>query len=199
MSKLARCRDYKLPADYFKNIIDGIIDSLVICPTATDSAFALLSSVVLKKNHIDKITKYLENKEQAIYEWQNYWLWKLLIVHDIHTSSLMDFAINTIDNSNRSSADKVGPILYIAQHGENSHLTHIKDKIPEIDSVLLQRHCLFVLKKLDWKKDVQPIAKSINNRLNGNYRFIKKHIEDIVFKPSALSITEILESVHQYD
>jgi hypothetical protein len=199
ISRLARCKDYKLPEDYFKEIIDGIIDSLVVCPTTTDSSFALLSSVKLQNSHMEKIINYLENKEQAIYEWQNYWLWKLLIVHEVHTSLLIDLAINIIDNLDRSPADKAGPILYIAKNGENSHLTYIKDKIPEIDSTFLQRHCLFVLKELDWKKDVQPIAKSINNRLNGNYRYIKEHIKAIVFKPSALNITEILASVHQYD
>ena len=199
ISKLARCKDYKLPEDYFRNITGGIIDSLIICPTATDSSFSLLSSVKLQSSHIEKIIKYLENEEQAIYKWQNYWLWKLLIVHEIYTKSLMDLAINTIDNNDRSPADKMGPMLYVAKYGSPSHLIHIKDKMPEIDSILLQRHCLFVLKTLDWKNDVQSIAKSINSRLNGNYRYIKEHIKDIVFKPSALSITEILESVHQYD
>jgi hypothetical protein len=199
ISKLARCKDYKLPEDYFKEIIDGIIDSLVVCPTATDKSFELLSSVKLQDNHIEKIIKYLENKEQAIYEWQNYWLWKLLIVHEIHTQTLMDLAINIIDNIDRSPADKAGPILFIAKNGENYHLIHIRDKIPEMDSILLQRHCLFALKKLNWRNDVRPIAKSIDSRLNGNYRYIKEHIKDIVFKPSALKITEILGSVHQYD
>jgi hypothetical protein len=199
ISRLARCKDYKLPEGYFKDIIAGIIDSLIVCPTATDSSFALLSSVKLQNSHIKKITKYLENKEQAIYEWQNYWLWKLLIVHEVHTPLLMELATNIINTNDRSPADKAGPILYIAKNGEKSHLIHIKDKLPEIDSILLQRHCLFVLKELDWKKDIQPIAKSINSRLNGNYRYIKEHIKDVVFKPSALSITEILASVHQYD
>lgn len=199
ISKLARCKDYKLPDNYFKEIIDGIIDSLIVCPTATDKSFELLGSVNLQNNHIGKIIKYLENQEHAIYEWQNYWLWKLLIIHDVHTPSLIDLAITTIENSDKRSADKAGPILYIAKYGENFQLIHIKDKIPEMDSNILQRHCLFVLKKLDWKKDVKPIAKSINNRLNGNYRYIKEHIKDIVFKPSPLKVTEILESVHQYD
>jgi hypothetical protein len=199
ISRLARCKDYKLPDDYFKEITDGIIDSLVVCPTVTDSSFALLSSVKLQNNHIEKIINYLANKEQAIYEWQNYWLWKLLIVHDVHTPLLIDLAINIIDNITRSPADKAGPVLFIAKNGEKSHLMYLKDKMPEINSILLQRHCLFALKELDWKKEVRPIAKSINSRLNGNYRYIKEHIKAVVFKPSALSITEILTSVHQYD
>ena len=199
ISKLARCKDYKLPYHYFYNIIDGIIDSLIVCPTSTDIAFEFLSSVRLQEQHIKRIINYLENKEQAIYEWQNYWLWKLLIVHEIKEESLLELSINIIDNIKRNSVDKAGAILYIAKYGEKSHLLHIRDIFPSINSILLQRHSLFALKKLNWKKDIQEITESIDHRLIGNYKEIRNNIRDIVLKPPPVSITEILESVHQYD
>jgi hypothetical protein len=66
-------------------------------------------------------------------------------------------------------------------------------------SIFLQRHSFFAMKELDWENDVQQISKNVNSRLKGNYRIIREKIKEIVFKPSAIKITEILQSVHQYE
>ena len=199
ISKLARCKDYKLPDGYFNIIIDGVIDSLTICPTSTDSAFEFLSSVNIQDYHIKKITNYLENEEQSIYEWQNYWLWKLIIVHSIHEETLTNLALKIINDPKRSNIDKAGAILYIAKNGNKEQLINVRDKFASMNSVVLQRHSFFAMKALDWKKELQQIVGNVNKRLNGNFKIIRNSINEIVVKPSPVKITEILSSVHQYE
>ena len=199
MSKLARCNEYKLPTGYFTEITDGIIDSLFACPSSTDRAYEFLCSVKLSDIQKKRIESYLLEKKHSIYEWQNYWLWKLLIIQEYKTEELYAISINALSDESYSDSEKSGMLLYLASFDNEESLIKIKDTFSIAQSIFLQRHELLSLKNLDWKKHVQSIVPNINNRLVGTYRIIKKEIKNIVMPPPPTKIKELLESIHQYD
>lgn len=199
MSKLARCKDYTTPDGYFENITDGIVESLVSCPTSTDRAYEYLCSVSLSEEHAGKIVDYLLDKNKSIYEWQNYWLWKLLVIHDINNTRIIDYSIKILGESEIHDAEKAGAILYLAKFGNIEQILSIRDFVDLSQGIFLQRHMILAFKHLDWKKHVEQVSKKINPRLHGTYKTIKNHISEIIIPPSPTNIYDLLETIHQYD
>lgn len=199
MSKLARCSDYKLPEGYFNKITNGIIKSLISCPTSTDRAYEYLCSVPLDKKQENQIVNYLLDKNKAIYEWQNYWLWKLLIIKKINSQNIIDYCFIVMSSNEMHDADKAGAILYLATFGTIESSIKILDSLEATQGIFLQRHMLLSFKKLKWKEHLEKKSKYINPRLNGTYRIIRDNIKEIISPPLPIKISELLESIHQYD
>lgn len=199
ISKIARCKDYKLPNDYFSKITDGIVKSLITHPSSTDQAYEYLSAVSLNDKHLEIIVGYLLNPNHSIYEWQNYWLYKLLIVKEIKKETVLDYCLSNLDNKDLSIVNKVAIVLYIAKFGDNTDLIKIRDLIESNQSLFLQRHLLLSVNKLSWQEHMKQVSKEINPRMKGVYRTVKEKIDVLVKLPPVLKIGELLESVHQYD
>jgi hypothetical protein len=199
MSKLARCCEYKIPTGYFDTITEGIIESIIACPTSTDRAVEFLSSVKLNNVQHKKIADYLLDSNKAIYEWQNYWLWKLLILQKYNQDFMREYAIKITSSCNNTDAEKAGALLYLATFGDKDSFIKIRDNFSSSHAIFLQRHELFVIKNLDWIKHLQSLAPSINCRLSGSLRRMKESARIVVMPPPPTRIRDLLETVHQYD
>jgi hypothetical protein len=199
ITKIARCKDYKLPNDYFSKITDGIVKSLLSHPSSTDQAYEYLSTVRLNDKHLEIIVDYLLNPNHSIYEWQNYWLYKLLIVKEIKKVEVLEYCLSNLANKYLSAVNRAAIVLYIAKFGEEADLIKIRNLIESNQSLFLQRHLLLSVNKLSWQKHMRQVSKEINPRMKGVYMTIKKEIDVLVKLPPVLKIDELLESVHQYD
>jgi retron-type reverse transcriptase len=199
LSKLARCKEYKVPHDFWNEIAEGVVSAIVECPTSTDRVYDFLASVGLNIDSTAIIVDYLCNPEKSIYEWQNYWLWKLLIIREVKEDKLSDRARMILKNDVQIP-DKAGAILYLAVFGNLDDKKKIMKSIDKNDSIFLQRHKWLASKGLDWIKDEVQIKKDeVHECLRGTYRVIGDRINTIVSLPPPTSFSDILRSLHQYD
>lgn len=199
LSKLARCKEYTVPEGYWDDLTVGIVNAISECPTTTDRIYDFLASVGLNSQSIATITNYLGDSNKCIYEWQNYWLWKLLIVCKVNDSTLIERA-KWIFKHDDQVPNKAGAILYLAEFGISDDKIMMMHSIDKEDSPLLQRHKWLACKGLDWISDgVQERKGEMHDCLRGTFRIIDRQIDRIVSPPPLTSITDILRSVHQYD
>jgi hypothetical protein len=199
LSKLARCNQYLVPKGYWDDISKGLVAAIVECPTSTDHVYNFLASVGLNVDSKAVIMMYLCDPEKCIYEWQNYWLWKLLIVCKVKEDILIKRA-KEIFYKDPKTPNKAGAILYLAEFGQIADKKTIMRSIRKNDSIFLQRHKMLASKGLDWISDnVQEKKNEIHDCLRGTYRLINDHIKAIVSPPPPTNLTDILRSVHQYD
>jgi hypothetical protein len=196
---LARCKQYKVPQGFWDEIADGVVNAIAECPTSTDRVYDFLASVGLGPVSATIIVNYLCDPEKSIYEWQNYWLWKLLIVCKVREDQLLTKA-RAIFNTGDQIPNKAGAILYMAEFGTLDDKKEIMRSINKKDSMFLQRHKWLACKGLDWISDNVQVKKSeVHDCLRGTYRVINKNIDSIVSPPPPTSFSDILRSVHQYD
>lgn len=199
LSKLARCKDYNVPYGYWDEIAKGIVNAIVDCPTSTDRVYDFLASVGLNTCSASIIISYLCDPNKNIYEWQSYWLWKLLIVCKIKDDKVCDRA-RLLIKSDAKIPDIAGAILYLAEFGDKSDKLNIMQSICKNDSIFLQRHKWLACKGLDWiSDDIQKKKDDMHKCLHGTYRVINNNIKMIVSPPPPTSLSDILRSVHQYD
>lgn len=201
LSQLARCKQYLVPNGFWDEIIDGVVKSIVECPTSTAHIYSFLASVGLNNNAKKEIIEYLLNREKSIYEWQNYWLWKLLIVCNVNEDKLINLARN-IFNSNLAIPNISGAILYLASFGKKSDKLMIMNSISKKDSIFLQRHKWLASKDLHWVKDnVQAKKDEMHDCLLETYKIIcdRDQIHEIVSPPPPTKFSDIIRSLHQYD
>jgi hypothetical protein len=199
LSKLARCRDYKVPKGFWNDIAKDLVHAIFVCPTCTDRIFLFLASIGLNNNSAASIVSYICDPKRSIYEWQNYWLWKLLIICKVTDSGACERARQLLKND-APIPDKAGAILYLAEFGTRTDKVNIMLSIKTEDSIFLQRHKWLACKGLDWiRDDVQKKRSQIHRCLRGTYRVINDNIKVIVSPPPPTRLSEILMSVHQYD
>jgi hypothetical protein len=199
LSKLARCKEYVVPTGYWDDITEGIVKAISECPTSTDHVYDFLSAVGLSSKSVSAITDYLGDSDKCIYEWQNYWLWKLLVISNVRDTVLLERA-RCISKNGPNIPNKAGAILYLAEFGQIDDKLAIMHSISKEDSPFLQRHKWLACKDLDWiSDDVQKRKDEMHECLRGTYRIIDQQIDRIVSPPPPTHISDILRSVHQYD
>ncbi|MFH2108722.1 MAG: RNA-directed DNA polymerase [Chrysiogenia bacterium] len=199
ISKLARCKEYEVPKGYWDEISGVLINAITECPISTGQLYEFFISVGLSKEIINSIKVFLCDPRKCIYEWQNYWLWKLLILCNINDSKLIKRA-KKVFKTDKLDPNKAGAILYLASFGKILDKRMILHSISKDDSVFLQRHKWLAIKGLNWKFDkIEQKKSEMHECLRGTYRVICERIHAIVTPPPPTKIDEILRSVHQYD
>lgn len=152
LSKLARCKEYKVPQEFWNDITEEIIHAIIECPTSTDRIYDFIASVGMNEKTANIIVEYLYNPNACIYEWQNYWLWKLLIICNIKNDQMTIRARNILQEHSQIP-NNAGAILYLSKFGDKSDKQNIMNSISKADSIFLQRHKWLASKGLDWIAD----------------------------------------------
>ena len=201
LSKLARCKvPFLNTSGFWADIIPGVVNAIYECPAITDRIYEFLASTKIPNEYHNGIIEYLSDSNKAIYEWQNYLLWKLVIVCSIKNERLLSLARNTISSAS-SLPDTFGSLLYLSRFGEMDDKVNIRDSITLKDSYLLQRHKLLALKGMDWiKDDVRQISGKVLTELIGTYKIINsKKITENIKMPEKIEFKDIFRSIHQYE
>jgi hypothetical protein len=166
ISKISLCKDIKKPENYFNLIKDNLIDAIVSYPTSTDSFYNLLSSIDLNENDMKKITNFIRNEELSIYSWQNYQLWKLIILKNYKNQNLNKHAKKII--SSDKTANVCGALLYLGKNGSVNDKLKILKMLDVNQNLFVQRHCLIAIQELSWK-EVKVYKHMINEENIGIY------------------------------
>lgn len=204
LSLLARCREYQLPVGYWSEITDGLVNCIVDSPAATDTVYTFLATVQINSLGLEKIENYLTNTRKAIYEWQNYHIWRLLVLKKYKSSKLLRHARRLQNSSKRTKAkdeaNLAGAIIYLAECGAKRDKIAVKNSISRADSNFLQRHKWIACKDLDWIRDgVESQKEQMHDALKGTYRVIARQIGFTINPPEPTRLVDLMRTVHQYE
>jgi hypothetical protein len=197
MAKIALCKGIDKPDGYFDVIRKKIFSALVNYPTSTDSFYNLLVGLELSKQEIGKIYRYLTDPEKAIYSWQNYLLWKLLIHHNYQNRRLLSYAKRTVLNGIKV-AEICGSLLYIGRFGSEKDKRHLIHNFKEGMDFMVQRHYMIALQEMSYS-EVKNLSSKVSVENKGTYRCLHEHKDHrYMTSPRTIQFGEIFNQVGFY-
>jgi len=197
---LALCEEITPTEDYFQPIIESALHELGEQPYSSDQLIRFLKATTLKDEHLVKIHEFLMSNKIAIYDWQNFLLWQLLVYKKYVNRGLIKLAKTRIADSH-SVADKAGAALYIGASGDDSDREYLAKHFPSMEEYILQRNAIIAIHELDFgnviKKNVKP---SVRPDLQGTYRRLReKHLGKYFVTLPKLSYKQIYDEVSNYE
>jgi hypothetical protein len=196
--KFALCRDIAKPPSFFDYITTGVINGLYENPEVSDQFYLYLSSVDLNMVQLGDIEAFLINNTVAIYEWQNYLLWKLLVLKQYRSKRLLQHATRLLKNG-ESIADRAGAILYIGAFAGEKGKRILAAKFKTFSNFLLQRHALIALQCAPFKEIRKSIEEHLRPESIGILRKLKHMKEPCFVKaPDPIRYSDLIREVSFY-
>jgi retron-type reverse transcriptase len=198
---LALCEEAIPPEEYFQPIIESVLHELGEQPYSSDQLVCFLKAVKLKKEHLVKIHEFLLSDKIAIYGWQNFLLWQLLVYKQYAVEELIAVAKKRVSES-QSIADKAGATLYVGASGNSSDKEYIADNFPSMKEYILQRNALVAIHELEFSGIVKETVKpSVREDLQGTYSRLREgNQRGKYFVPlENLSYKQIYDEVSNYE
>lgn len=198
---LALCEELKLPADYFGDIIGAAIGELDNQPYTSDQLTRFLKAAPLQSHHLEAIAALLGSSDKAIYDWQNYLLWQVLVYHDFTAA---DSAITARQVLSRSihPGDRAGASLYLGAKGEQSDRERVARMFPGLSSPTERRAAIIAIHELDYAGVVEDVvAPAMPSCHLGEYRGLRqsKFRGRYFTKLEPITPMSIYDEISQYD
>jgi len=196
--KFALCKDIVKPDDFYNSITSGMIRGLYDSPEASDQLYNYLSAVPLSADQLEQIENLLINDTVAIYGWQNYLLWKLLILKQHRSERLLKKAESLLyENSNLPT--KSGSVLYIGAFAGSEEQTKVAQMFRTFDSFFLQRHALIALQRSDFNDIKQSLFGYVLPESLGILKTLKcMDCYCFVKEPEPIKYTDLIREVSFY-
>lgn len=195
------CDELDVPKNFFDEITDKVIEELNTNPTATDSFVKYLSFVSLSLEQENKLIDFLCDGEQAIYSWQNYRIWSLLILRNVKSEKLLTLAKDFLQSPTHKPANEASKILYLGKFGTKVCRQNIALKFPEIKSTWLQRLALIALKELSYNDGISKIANYSKSSTKGTYKRVYNNpaFAAYILPPEKTNYADLYDEVSIYD
>lgn len=202
LETLARCKEFKVPADYFRPITERVINGLDIAPVATDQMARYLRSVPLEADEFTALERHVEDPDKTIYNWKNYRIWLLLAQRGYCTDKLRSVARDVL-LANSDTPTRAGATLYLGALGNKADRELIASRFSELGSFLGQRTAILAVQELHFGsksggvsiKDC--VAPFIRSDLRGTYQNLKRagrYIADL----EPISVSNYLDMERDY-
>jgi hypothetical protein len=197
---LALCNEINTPADYFEPMVQAAIEELDLQPYTTDQLVRFLKAAPTNEADIVKIAHFLRDEERAIYDWQNYLLWQLLVYKEHKDPDLIHIAKRRSEMSSLQ-ADRAGAILFLGANGTPADRQIVAKGFVCCDHHLLQRNALIAVHELDFKDGVEKhVAPHVLPCLKGTYRRIRQRFPGCYHRPlPPVSYLDIYDEVSSYE
>jgi hypothetical protein len=150
LESLARCVEFGVPADYFKEITALVIEGLDRSPVSTDQICRYLRAVQIDKSGMEKILVHLVDPGRAIYNWKNYRLWVLLAQKRFDSDEARDLA-RTIISNEADTPTRAGATIYLGLMGTQADRNLIAERFESLSSFLGQRSAIIGAHELHFK------------------------------------------------
>ncbi len=196
---LALCADIDIPSSYFEPMIEAAIAELDAQPYSTDQLVRFLKAAPTKAADIARVADLLRDQERAIYDWQNYLLWQLLVYKEYYDADLIVLARKRIRESSLQ-ADRAGAILYLGAVGAAEDRATVAECFSDCTNHLLQRNALIAVHELDFSHGIkQHVAPHVLPCLKGTYRRIRDRFPGCYHRPlPSVSYLDIYDEVTSY-
>jgi hypothetical protein len=197
---LALCDEISTPADYFQPMIQAAIEELDLHPYTTDQLVRFLKAAPTSAADIARIAQFLRDEERAIYDWQNYLLWQLLVYKGHKDPELIHVAKRRSGMSSLQ-ADRAGAILFLGANGTPADRQIVAKGFVYCEHHLLQRNALIAVHELDFRDGVEKhVAPHVLPCLKGTYRRIRQRFPGCYHRPlPPVSYLDIYDEVSSYE
>ncbi|MGI4814094.1 MAG: RNA-directed DNA polymerase, partial [Janthinobacterium lividum] len=190
---LAGCKDMPVPADFFAEVSEELINNLETAPASTDEFVEYLAVAPLTDNHLELLIKYLINPNLRIYTWQDYRLWLVLLRHGKRDSRLVD-AARTLITAGLDTAARAGATLYLGRFGTTSERMVAVEQFKTLTSFLGQRCAIIGIHEVSYESGIkQFVAKHVRADLKGVYAHLQQSKGLYISALEALPITKFVD------
>ena len=197
---LALCEEIDTPPDYFQPMIQAAIEELDAHPCTADQIVRFLKAAPTKEDDIERVANFLLDEDRAIYDWQNYLLWQLLVYKGYKNSDLIHIAKQRSVMSSLQ-ADRAGAILLLGAVGNSADRKVLAQGFCNCRDHLLQRNALIAVHELNFNDGVEKYVKPhVLPCLQGTYRRIRKRFPGCYHRPlPPVSYLDIYDEVTSYE
>lgn len=197
---LALCKEVDMPENYFEPMVQAAIEELDAHPCTTDQLVRFLKAAPTSHDDIARVAHLLRDEERAIYDWQNYMLWQLLVYKGHKDQDLIDVA-RTRSAMSSLQADRAGAILFLGATGAPVDRQTMARQFIDCDHHLLQRNALIAIHELGFQDGIkQYVAPHVLPCLRGTYRKINERFRGCYHRPlPPVSYLDIYDEVTSYD
>jgi Reverse transcriptase (RNA-dependent DNA polymerase) len=198
--KLALCAELAVPKTYFDPMTDACIQELDSQPFSSDKFVSYLKAVPTSDEQISKVAILLKNSERAIYDWQNYLLWQLLVFKRHNDPDLLPAARKRIESSERP-ADRAGATLYLGAVGSSADREFVSRSFQAFNPHILQRNALIAIHEIEFHAGIKRhVADHVMPSLKGTYRRLRDGFRGQYYRPlAAISAIDLYDEVSSYD
>ena len=190
-----------LPAfAYFDPMTDACIRELDSQPFSSDKFVTLLKAVPTSTAQIANVATLLMDAKRAIYDWQNYLMWQLLVYKKYSDPDLIIAARARID-SPRGPADRAGASLYLGAIGSADDRQLVSQSFRLCNDHISQRNALIAIHEIDFHSGIrQHVADYVIPSLKGTYRRLRDGFYGQYHRPlPSISAIDIYDEVSSYD
>jgi hypothetical protein len=197
---LALCEEIDTPASYFEPMIEAAIEGLDAHPYSTDQLVRFLKAAPTSEAVIARVADFLRDENRAIYDWQNFLLWQLLVYKSYNGSDLIDVARRRISISSLQ-ADRAGAILFLGASGTPADRRTLAQGFVGCDHHLLQRNALIAVHELSYDEGIeQYVTPYLMPCLRGTYKRVRNRFPGCYHRPlPAVSYLDIYDEVNSYE
>lgn len=197
---LALCTEIDLLPSYFESMIEAAITELDTQPCSTDQLVRFLKAAPTTQAQIGRVAGFLRDHERAIYDWQNYLLWQLLVYKEHDDPELIPIARKRISQSSLQ-ADRAGAMLFLGALGEEKDRETVARYFVRCKNHLLQRNALIAVHELAFGRGIkQHVAPHVLPYLKGTYRRIRERFKGCYHRPlPPVSYIDIYDDVTSYE
>jgi len=198
--KLARCLELGVPKTFFDPLADLCIQQLDAQPFSSDQIVRFLKAVPTSFEQMAKVAELVSDEARAVYDWQNYLLWQLLVHKQHRDASLLETAKRRTEFSSKE-ADLAGALLYVGAMGDQADRQGIARGFKNFRSHIVQRNALIAIHEVDFKDGIkQHVVAHVPASLQGTYKRIREGFFGQYFRPlSPISAVGIYDELSVYE
>lgn len=200
ISKIALCEDIAKPEGYFDGIINNFLEALISHPTNTDYFYNILSTIQLNDTQLQLIYLFLQNSEKSIYTWQNYLIWKILILNNYNKKQVVKYAksIICLKEENIESIDKAGALLFVGKFGTLEDKKEIVSLFRKDLNFIIQRHFLICFQELEFGL-IKEIKDLTSKEQKNTYKNLYNQDEHkYISRPKSIDYKDIINELGYY-
>lgn len=199
--QLALCDDFSVPDEFYAGLVDASLRELDEQPWASDQIVRFLKAAPISNAQLARAADFLVDRERALYDWQNYLLWQLLVYKGYQEPRLLKCARLTAVNPDLP-ADRAGALHYLGALGATEDRERIAATFREYGSShLLQRSALIAVHEVEFSPIVRDqVRPHVLPSLQGTYRRMRDSYRGIYCLPLPRTrATSIFDELSAYD
>ncbi len=197
---LALCPELGVPKSFFDPMTDVCVHQLDAQPFSSDQFVRFLKAAPMSPEQLAHVAKLVADHARAIYDWQNYLLWQLLVCKKYAAPELIAVAQKRAAQLNRP-ADRAGAILYLGALGTEEDRLFVAKLFNTCDKHIVQRNALIAVHELEFNAGIKEHVKDhVMPSLQGTYKRLKDDFPGQYFRPlPAVSVVSIYDEMSAYD
>lgn len=197
---LALCPELGVPKEFFAPLADLCIQQLDAQPFSSDQIVRFLKAVPTSTEQMLLVADLLADEKRAVYDWQKYLLWQLLVHKQFRDPELLVTAKKRMQDT-AQEADRAGAVLYVGAMGDQSDRQGIAKIFKGFRNHLVQRNALIAVHEVRYSEGIkQNVVDHVLPSLKGTYQRVRDGFMSQYFRPlPPISALNIYDEMSAYD